>query len=599
MKASSLQALANTITKQDWSPGIFKNNYRNLENFEQMTVIALDFDEGMSLLDASLKFASYKHIIATSRSHQKEKHGKVCDRFRVVLVLDRPIVSDSEYKATFFKLRESFPEADPRCQDASRFFYASPGIEFFSESGDDVAVQDALPQAVSKPVVEISAERKGLLARSTLEFVAVGAQPGQWNASLFKAAKDMQEQGLSIEEATELLTKPTGFLDGTDTQTIQSAFRKQPKHEPRSDPRLEKEQLSASSVEHGNTFNRVENRTTHDGKTPETLKSLALMDEALEHLKNPLAIRGISTGWGPIDNIIGGLRQSELGVVHAYPKSGKTVFITNLMTNLTEQGHKVAFASLEMHPAKQVEPDLYSILLNKNVREEEVNDTDRDKLRQLLNEGRGFTYYKRVGRPAIEDITGWIRHLYAAEGTRFFFIDHFHKIVNNEESLREIGRVITELTSIKYELPEASLILVVQPTKEGEIERRVSRKTLRGGAVIFDEVDWLINLHSKYFQEKIETVPWGEKKTKTLKDYPKTIRELEFDAIRAKPWSNNMGEKIYMEYDMNTTRMKPATYTPPGPEKIGEANRDEEGNFNNPSWLRKQAPNPFSRKRVD
>src|SRR3972149_855154 len=83
-----LKSIANLVCSSQfyaWSPGIFKSNYRNLDNFISMDVIALDFDSGMSLDEAAIVFANYAHIIGTSRSHQIVKGTTpACDRFRVI-----------------------------------------------------------------------------------------------------------------------------------------------------------------------------------------------------------------------------------------------------------------------------------------------------------------------------------------------------------------------------------------------------------------------------------------------------------------------------------------------------------------------------------
>lgn len=592
VEINNLLDLGPLITQHDWSPGLYKNNYRNLENFEAMDVIALDFDEGMSLEQAALEFSGSEHIIATSRSHQKQKHGKVCDRFRVVLKLDRPITSDAEYKATFNAIRKAFPAADAQCSDASRMFYKSPKVY---ATGIGATVEPQVPEVTKeKPKsagVELPEGMRGKLARSTLEFITIGASVGSRNGTAFKAARDMFQNGFGQEEAESVLSQsPSVGGDFTVSElkvAIASAYAKPPKHEPR---------ISAEEVQNQVAMSEAEEMT-------QSVSSIDLLDEACAHLENPLAAKGISTGWKAVDEILGGLRQAELGVVHAYPKTGKTVFITNLIANLTKQGHRTAFASLEMHPAKQVEPDLYSILLAKDIRKGKLSLTDRKTLLEMFAQGRGITYYKRVRRPSVEDIAAWCKKEYAL-GTRFFFIDHFHKMVKNEESLGDISRTISAISAIKYELPESHIILIIQPTKEGDFERRVSRKTLRGGAVLFDEVDYLINLHNKYQERRVVEVPWGEKVELSFKAYPPTIRELEFDAIRAKPFSNNMGAKVYMEYNPGTTRMEPSNYLPPQPEKVAMKPRRQDprddGDSDAQSFSSRYGQQSvFNKKRID
>jgi KaiC/GvpD/RAD55 family RecA-like ATPase len=584
VEVGSMKELSAHLTKGfGWSPAVFKDNYRTLENFQQMEVVALDFDEGLSLAEASLIFSGYQHIIGTSRNHGKEKvlpSGKTKparDRFRVVFRLSAPITADETYRATFEALRQKFPAADPVCCNADRFFY--PCTEIFQGDDNGQLIDPVVPPPkVHTPRRELSEGDKGKLARSTLEFITVGTvnHPKGRHAQLFKAAKDFQEQGFDQEDAIEQLMKcplvdSPGLPAYDFEKAVKSAYKKEPKYEPRQFDTGSPDAVRDRPTDPGQ-------EPTRDTKNTGSLQSLALLDEALAHLANPEAVKGTSTGWPDIDNLLGGLRQSELGIIQAYPKSGKTVLLTNLMCNLTAQGHKVGFASLEMHPAQQVEPDLYSLLLKKDIRKG-VNDEDKDKLRQLLNGGRGLTYFKRDRRPTEEEICNWVRACYRDQGIRFFFIDHFHKFVRDESSVAAIGRAITALTGVKYECPEIFMALIVQPTKEQRsrdgVAERVGKNTLRGGAVIFDECDWLINMHTKYSAYKVHEKPWGESKEHYMASYPNDIRELEFEAIRAKPFSENMGKRLHMKYDKGTTAMSPYKWIAPEPERIEMPQRDD------------------------
>lgn len=563
-EAKSLEALATLTIKNDWCPGLFKDNYRNLDNFIRMEVIALDFDDGMSLEAAALEFSGYKHIITTSRSHGKEKNGKVADRFRVILFLDRPITSDEEYKATFHSLREKWPEADPACSDASRQFFKGSEIVQWEDEENSKLITPSTPKPKEdrQKKRELSNDERGKLSRSTLEFLSFGAESGTQNARLFKAAKDMQEQGFDEADAIDVIlnsaiAKEDNFDEEKSIGTIESAFRKEPKY----DPRIEEPVVRDTSII--------------------SLQSENLMDETFKHLANPMAVRGISTGWKAIDDVLGGLRESELIILQAFAKSGKSIFLTNMMANLTAQGHKVGFASLEMHPAKQVEPDLYSILLEKNVRKG-ISDKDKKELIEMLKNGRGLTYFNRVKRPSPEDICNWIKREHLENGINFFFIDHFAKFVPDESSVASISKTITSLTGIKYELPKIHIQIIIQPTKatrtKDGLEERVNKNTLRGGACLFEEADALINMHNYYLTYKETQVPWGWRREYMNKNYPKDIRELEFAAIRAKPFSENMGAKVHMKYDKETTKMDTHIFIEPEIERSYMPEREEGSN---------------------
>lgn len=587
---NSLKELAELIISHHWSPGVFKDNYRNLDNFKYMSNFVLDIDSGLTLNEAKEMFKEYRHIIATTRSHQQpKKESPPCDRFRVILPLETDIICDADYKCTFMNAQTYWPAIDPQCSDASRMFYKSVEIISVNEDGkffvplkyikSEGDKKGGLPNAtgnLERPGVapieqnnQQGAGLRGLLAHSTREFLRLGTSPEGWNKTLYKAAKDAQQNGYTHEWFVYNITQsaPYGYLDRQDLITINSAFSKPPKYDLRlPDPQITQPDKKSAII---SASNKTELSPTYIVNTenknivPTTITSGEIYNDTIKWLDNPKDNQGQSTGWTEIDTILGGLRQSELGILQAEPKTGKTVLIENLMNNLTKQGCIVGFASLEMNPIKQVEPDLYSIWLEKNIRQG-VSEHDKAKIKEYIKQGRGLRYFNRIKRPSIEDIIDWIKIEYNS-GMRFCFIDHFHKIVYDESSLKEIGRVITELSGIKNELNELFICLIVQPTKMREDRYgnilRVGRSTLRGGAVIFDEADWLINMHGRYWTTETRESRYGQEfQAKTIISYPKNIRELQFDAIRAKPYSDNMGTSIHMQYNKDTMQMIPIKY---------------------------------------
>lgn len=220
-RLTTFGSLRDLVTKQAWAAGQFKGDYRNNDNFLGCDFIALDVDGGCTLSEAMEKhFKDMQYLIYKSRNHLKDKgDGKITDRFRVILPLDRPILSSQEYKATWNSLYQLYPFIDKAAKDPARFFF--PGeFQSLREEGKVVNV-----------ITSLSAR--------TGRFLAQGAEPSQWNPELFIAAKDMQEQLYTQEQAEELLTRPTllpgnlGQLDKQDLTTINSAYSKPPMNPPR------------------------------------------------------------------------------------------------------------------------------------------------------------------------------------------------------------------------------------------------------------------------------------------------------------------------------------------------------------------------------
>lgn len=115
------------VSKGNYSPFQYNNNYRKEinSNLDKCNCIMLDFDDGMTIDEAKLLFSQYKYIIATTKSHQKEKNGIICDRFRLILPTNRPFenISIDEYKMMMQILINRYG-SDNATKDIARFYYA-------------------------------------------------------------------------------------------------------------------------------------------------------------------------------------------------------------------------------------------------------------------------------------------------------------------------------------------------------------------------------------------------------------------------------------------------------------------------------------------
>lgn len=240
---NSFDELSSIVTNHDikmYSCSVFSNQRANLDNFQFAEMIALDYDNypnepQISLARAKELFASYKCLIATTKSHQREKEngsGKKmpkADRFRVILFLDRAITNAADYTATWLKLAEMFPGCDKACKDASRRMFPSIEVRFSNEVGKLVPVVGA-PQQKDEEKQELAPDERGELSRKTKDFLKNGAPEGTWNARLYLAARDYLEQGYSKEEFIEVGNKVNEPLDEKDLITVESAFSKPAKY---------------------------------------------------------------------------------------------------------------------------------------------------------------------------------------------------------------------------------------------------------------------------------------------------------------------------------------------------------------------------------
>lgn len=249
------------ILSSPWSPVVYKSGEkrRNSANFAYIQILALDIDNDpgspyFSIEEASRQFSGYKHIIATTASHQKPKGTKpAVDRFRVILYFETPINDANTYKNNWlYWVKHLGLEgiADPATKDAARFYKSSKSIVSSSDSGILLSVVETeqdnfsnLPHLnkersfakIQKSYAQNTTENvvKGKLSRDTMAFIAGISGQDNWHASFIKAALNMKAQGYTEEEAETLLTKasPVLELDSTDLAQLADVYKNRTPYE--------------------------------------------------------------------------------------------------------------------------------------------------------------------------------------------------------------------------------------------------------------------------------------------------------------------------------------------------------------------------------
>jgi hypothetical protein len=111
-----------------YAPAGFIDGHRKNENYLGDTnVVFLDIDDGMTFIEAQTVFKDLQCFIFTTRSHQKDKKGRVCDRFRVAIKLDKPInLPVIDYKIAMQSIFDFFGNVDRATKDPARFYFSSP-----------------------------------------------------------------------------------------------------------------------------------------------------------------------------------------------------------------------------------------------------------------------------------------------------------------------------------------------------------------------------------------------------------------------------------------------------------------------------------------
>lgn len=470
--------LAAIISDKSWAPGIFSTRKRTISNLARIELLVLDVDDGCTLVEALEHFKDFKHIIATSRSHQKEKNGVVCDRFRVVLFLDSQLDKDQDFKATWDTAHKRWPFIDRACKDSSRFFYPSPEIISIHDNRQEYATSVATMAAKTESNNGIASIEhlgtKGELWKSTLAFLLEGAPAGQRHNELIKAVGNMREQGYSQNEVVSMVDEMTHKstadwtqpgLSKIDLKTIERMFNRETKYAFKP---TEKEKIVPSVI----------------------VNASELLEETFAYLSDKDKVKGEPTGIDGLDRLLGGgFRTGELTVLMAQAKTGKNTLYHYMIYKHLERGLPFGYASRELNPATEVIPNLLSIALKTNAWTGDVSEAYQRMAREAMAQWQLF-FAPGYGHFAPDDIETWMRTLKDL-GVNHFLFDHFHYALMSED-YEATAALIKRLKGLTKEL-DIHLSLIVQPRslREGE---SLSLATLRGGAAIGQALDNLLIL---------------------------------------------------------------------------------------------------------
>ncbi|MET3659159.1 hypothetical protein [Sporosarcina psychrophila] len=132
----TLEELADAIQSgRTFMPGTLKEKNgvlkRSKENWYSQQVVALDFDNGLTLKDA----LNDEYIRSNaSFLYATFSHTEVANKFRIVFVLDRVVYYYTEITSIIEQLLNKYPQADKSCKDGSRLFYGGTNIQWFDEN---------------------------------------------------------------------------------------------------------------------------------------------------------------------------------------------------------------------------------------------------------------------------------------------------------------------------------------------------------------------------------------------------------------------------------------------------------------------------------
>lgn len=212
------------------------------------------------------------------------------------------------------------------------------------------------------------------------------------------------------------------------------------------------------------------------------------LDKLVGILEDKKTTAGDSTGWPLIDQVLGGgLRRNEFTVINSYAKNGKSTFLNNLAFNLIKQGHKVALASFEMDPEREVYATLFSIAGEMDVTQIESHNV-RSEIKKILADNQylhNLLIFRRFGVTQWTMVEDWIKSVIEHHKVDFIFLDHAGFMVNEMSNAAQNQQLAMNIKKITNDYGTHIITVVQAPKpgkdKNGEYVRRLSTDTSYGG----------------------------------------------------------------------------------------------------------------------
>lgn len=267
------------------------------------------------------------------------------------------------------------------------------------------------------------------------------------------------------------------------------------------------------------------------------------LEDMKDHLLDVNKAQGLETGIEGLDKALGGgERLGEIDALVAEAKSGKSSLYAQKMYFRLMQRTPIGVISRELHPGKEVIPNLLSIHFGVNFwKLSELSDERREKLLreagEILADWEPLLFFQAgYGTTDIQEITQFIDES-LAKGVKYFYLDHFHYATHDSENNKEVAKFAKDIKTLVVDR-NIHLNLIIQPTKLGFDQKHVSYRNMRGSVAIEQAIDQAFCFY---------------------RTEDKNITCLHLEAARHKLAKTN--SKIYFRYDPVSTRMEEVEVT--------------------------------------
>lgn len=141
-----LKEFTKLCLKYHVAPAEFKDNRKNQEHFEGITLLCYDFDDGTTHEEVKKKVKGIvPYTILASKNHLKDKgDGKgIIERFHLFILIEEPITDVEFYKYLWEKIKKTLElkDVDKSSVDPSRYYFKHSEFLSGSFKGNPIRIE--------------------------------------------------------------------------------------------------------------------------------------------------------------------------------------------------------------------------------------------------------------------------------------------------------------------------------------------------------------------------------------------------------------------------------------------------------------------------
>jgi len=316
----------------------------------------------------------------------------------------------------------------------------------------------------------------------------------------------------------------------------------------------------------------------HDARSRDQVTNIHdLLVEAFDRIDARLERgegQGIPTGFHDLDNLTGGLHESELVILAARPSMGKTALATNIAEYVaTEAGVPTLFVSLEMARLELAQRMLCSQgkIDASKFRSGFLSGEDRQKLVEASARlGKAALFVDDTPSRTVTEIAACARRLKRRENLGLIVVDYLQLIQpDNPKDPRQeqVARMTRRLKALAREL-KIPILCLAQLNRQPEATRESHRPRLshlRESGAIEQDADVVLFIHREEYYHPDNEEEKGKAEVIVAKQRNGPTGTVKLAWLSRYTRFENLAERSFAEFEA----FEPPQDFPPGEEDDG------------------------------